>query len=726
MTMRRLLPVFVLALLCQINSAQDVRFQTGHTHDILKVKFSPDDRQLISYSSGDGRLCLWDVERGHLLWMTHTAFIQKGTEYYNLQEFYWSKDGRFIVTKSDNGTYQSWDSTTGEILDVPGKRPDIMLIAEQPRKLPVTKDVAGFKISNPKTEEVFKVTSFSRTASVYDLSHDGKLFAEGGSWGDASIKLTDIRSGESRFLDGHPGVVKAIAYSPDGRYLAIGGSDKNIYVLDIANHALTKTLVGHTGPVSSVAFSPDGKALLSSSEDKLMKVWNWKEGQLLRDIKSDEDPFGVQSVAFSPNGKYVLTTSDRVEFRLWDAERWKLIRNFKTTERYESTNGFTTIGYDGVPVSSATFTKDGNWIISGHVDGTVRIWGLDQGKQIKRFTIGDTVSFVQISRDGETILAAIDRNDKMQIKFIDAIRGGVIRAFDDSHTRYIEALSLSPNGRLFATSNVAGQVLLWDASKPKPIRTLDIDSSGDDAIVFSPDGTILAIGGTNQNLVFIDVETGNTLWQLIPSYRRSELEESLTKARDERVAKINAATARRDRQAAIDTEGLKVRVRISFDHYGEMTDPGEQRMIESNDPYKSKVKKSREDANAVWLRLHNDSPLPIQIPTQSMYLPNPKCFFEFSAGNRILGLCDNREISIWFGLEDKDGKLVPYGFDFGSSDILLPKTSVLFAVPLDVLHDGQSIRFDFTFQAATDDRKTGDYGTPKPLRFSEADLQQKR
>src|SRR6266498_799074 len=138
MTMRRLLPVFVLALLCQINSAQDVRFQTGHTHDILKVKFSPDDRQLISYSWGDGRLCLWDVERGHLLWMTHTEFIQKGTEYYNLQEFYWSKDGRFIVTKSDNGTYQSWDSTTGKILDVSGKRPDIMLIAEQPRKLPVT------------------------------------------------------------------------------------------------------------------------------------------------------------------------------------------------------------------------------------------------------------------------------------------------------------------------------------------------------------------------------------------------------------------------------------------------------------------------------------------------------------------------------------------------------------------------------------------------------------
>lgn len=720
--MRKLLPAFVLALLCQINSAQEVRFQTGHTHDILKVKFSPDDRQLISYSAGDGRLCLWDVEKGHLLWMTRTEFIQKGTEYYNLQEFYWSKDGRFVVTKSHNGTYQSWDSTTGKILDVSGKRPDIMLIAEQPGKLPVNKDVEDFNVSNPKTKEVFKVKSFSRTANVYDLSHDGRLFAEGGSWGNAAIKLTEIKTGESRFLDGHPGVVKAIAYSPDGRYVAVGGSDKNVYVFDVANRALAKTLAGHTRPLTSIAFSPNGKIVLSASKDSVLKAWNWQEGKLLRDFKSAEDSFGIQSVAFSPDGKYVLTTSDRVEFRLWDAERLQIIRSFKTRERYESTSGQMTIGYDAVPVSSAVFTKDGKRIVSGHVDGTVRIWDCSQGTQIKGFKIGDSVSIVKISPDGETILAAIDRSDKMQIKLVDAQRGSLISGFDDDHTRYIEALSLSPNGMRFATSSIAGQILLWDITRREPVRTLDTDTSGVEVIEFSPDGKTLAIGGTNQNLVLIDVDKRKRLWQLIPPYQPSELERSLTKAGEEQRARIDEANARRDRRAAIDTEVFKNQINISFDHYGDMTDPGEQRIMESGVPNKSRVKKSRADANAVWLRLNNDSPLPIEVPTQSMYLSNPKCFFEFSAGNKILGLCDGREISVWFGLEDKSGTPVPYGFDFGSSAILLPKTSVLFAVPLEVLQDGRSIRFDFTFQAETDDRKSGDYGTPKALRFSEADL----
>src|SRR5262249_54429705 len=120
----------------------------------------------------------------------------------------------------------------------------------------------------------------------------------------------------------------------------------------------------------------------------------------------------------------------------------------------------------------------------------------------------------------------------------------------------------------------------------------------------------------------------------------------------------------------------------------------------------------------------NDSSLPIKIPTQSMYLPNPKCFYEFPNGKKIIGLCDGREISIWHGLENKNGKQIPYGFDFGSSAILLPKTSVLFAVQREVLKNGNAIRFAFTFQNATDEKKVENYGIDTILKFRESDLPQ--
>jgi hypothetical protein len=149
---------------------------------------------------------------------------------------------------------------------------------------------------------------------------------------------------------------------------------------------------------------------------------------------------------------------------------------------------------------------------------------------------------------------------------------------------------------------------------------------------------------------------------------------------------------------------------------------GEQRIAESDTPNKSNIKKSAADGTAIWLRLHNDSPLPVEVPTQSMYLPSRKCFHEFPDGQRLFGLCDNREISVWLGLEDKDGEPLPYGFDFGSSVILLPGKSALFAVRREILSNGNAIRFSFTFQKSTAGKKIENYGTDKVLRFRESDL----
>jgi WD40 repeat protein len=105
--MKRLASILLSLLLVPIASSAQTKFQTGHTHDILEVKFSPDDSQLISYSWGDGRLCLWNVRDGILVWVSKTEFIQKKEESYNLKEFYWSVDGDYLVTKSLNDTFQT-------------------------------------------------------------------------------------------------------------------------------------------------------------------------------------------------------------------------------------------------------------------------------------------------------------------------------------------------------------------------------------------------------------------------------------------------------------------------------------------------------------------------------------------------------------------------------------------------------------------------------------------
>ena len=242
-------------------------------------------------------------------------------------------------------------------------------------------------------------------------------------------------------------------------------------------------------------------------------------------------------------------------------------------------------------------------------------------------------------------------------------------------------------------------------------------------VKFDPDGSknwgnaIIRITEIRNPKHSIDLKGGR-----LPPYVPTELETRLLAARDQRRARLDEAKVQRDQQAHVKTEAYKKQVYIRFDHYGDMTNPLELGMLESDEPKKSKENKPAAGAAAVWLRLHNDSPLPIKVPTQSMYLPNPKCFYEFSAGNKVLGLCDDREIALWFGLENQKGIPIPYGFDFGSSAILLPKTSVRFAVPRAVMEKGNAIRFDFTFLKDDGANKIADYGTPKPLRFRESDL----
>jgi WD40 repeat protein len=151
----------VLTLVCQSGSAQELRFQFGHTNDILKVTFSPDDTKLISYSAGDGWLCYWDVTTGQLLWKSKTEFIRKPEERANLEQFGWNKDQTLVYSRSYNGTFQTWDANTGRILSVSEDNPADTAFAESGNKISVTKDYKNFFLTNSETNQRSTIKAFS-------------------------------------------------------------------------------------------------------------------------------------------------------------------------------------------------------------------------------------------------------------------------------------------------------------------------------------------------------------------------------------------------------------------------------------------------------------------------------------------------------------------------------------------------------------------------------------
>ena len=89
-----------------------------------------------------------------------------------------------------------------------------------------------------------------------------------------------------RTLEGHPNVVRPLAYSPDGKRLAAGSGDKSVRVWEASTGALLRTLEGHSSVVRAVAYSPDGDVLVSAGEDGSAILFRVADGSRLATLRA--------------------------------------------------------------------------------------------------------------------------------------------------------------------------------------------------------------------------------------------------------------------------------------------------------------------------------------------------------------------------------------------------------------------------------------------------------
>lgn len=441
---------------------------------------------------------------------------------------------------------------------------------------------------------------------------------------------------------------------------------------------------------------------------------------MLNEVTVTDRSDDIDKIEASVDGKNVLVLINSAAFLL-DAEL-KVRGSLQTSDGYSSTSGNMTSTYSSLPIQAASFGSIGTRLVTAHPDGTVRFWETSELRQIDKLKIADSVRFVA-TVDNPHVLTIATVGKKARFQLVASVSGKIIRQSAAFEAAYLEKMVLSPDKRFAAVTDISGETVICNLDT-MALRTLENRLSGYDSVAFSGDSQTFFIGGENQNLSLHDTASLRRLWSLLPEFTPSPAETQLTEKQAIRVTEINESKQKREREAAAYVKSYRNKIYITFEDYGDMSDPGEKQMLEPNELNESKYAKPPTDSNAVWLRLHNDSTLPIEVPTQSMYLPDSKCFHQFPNGEKLSGLCKDREIGIWFGVKDRLNKWIPYGFDFGSSVILLPHSSALFPVPLNVWNKSYSVVFDYSFQnlrASENDREM-DFGEKVELRVSKLTL----
>jgi WD40 repeat protein len=283
----------------------------GHTSYVYPVAFSPDGHWIAS-GGWDNTLRLWDARTGEAA----CAPLDNGDLVKTLA---FSPDGsRLVSARQDR--LQVWEVATGRRLEeIQAPAPNILAVAFRPdgARLAALDGSGGATVFNAATGAVVARLRLGARHDTKALAYspDGRWLA-GASTHDRTVCLFDARTYEpSAQFPAGDGTIRAVTFSPDSRRLASCSSDHTVRLWQIDSGDCL-VLRGHTDDVFAVAFHPDGRRLASAGRDRAVWLWDLERGEEVARLPGHTSY--VWSLAFSPDGATLATGSGDFTIRLWD------------------------------------------------------------------------------------------------------------------------------------------------------------------------------------------------------------------------------------------------------------------------------------------------------------------------------------------------------------------------------------------------------------------------
>ncbi|MDE0084544.1 MAG: WD40 repeat domain-containing protein [Candidatus Poribacteria bacterium] len=439
---------------------------TGHTK-ITSFAVSPDGKTIISRSVFQGKKALywWDVETGRTIF-----FRQKNVD--SVSPIMFSPNGKILACVGDYGRFDHANDTIS-LLDA----------------------------SNG--EFLKRLRGHNKNITTLAFSPDGELLASSGS--DSTIHLWNPRSGHLiHTFRGHTDRVRALSFSPDGETLVSGSWDGTIRFWDLSTKQQRLSISGHWQEVNALAFSADSKTLISGIAGSIIHKWDIETGQLKSTLVGRNDEtimaFDISRDLFASH-TFGKQADDNINFRSIDTGERRMTMNTMNinTENFTFFKDQLTFSHDGTLIytsdgkkvkygfplnfeftphdnlEESAYSKDifkalasspDNKLLAVATTNGVSFWKFGTNELIRLYTeVYFSLSSLSryalaFSSDSKTLVIG----DRLDIRLIEVDTGDLSTTLSGNNSDII-ALAFSPNGKVLASGNEGGTILIWDLEK---------------------------------------------------------------------------------------------------------------------------------------------------------------------------------------------------------------------------------------------------------------------